>query len=77
SGSALVIDLQTDKVLYSSITDVIVQIGSVTKLMTAMVVLDARLSMDEVIPVYFSQTPEMKGVFSRVMLGSEMNRRDM
>ncbi|EGH19308.1 D-alanyl-D-alanine endopeptidase, partial [Pseudomonas savastanoi pv. glycinea str. race 4] len=33
-------------------------------------------SMDEVIPVNISQTPEMKGVFSRVKLGSEMNRRD-
>lgn len=77
SGSAMVIDLQTDKVLYSSNPDVIVPIASVTKLMTAMVVLDAKQSMDEVIPVNISQTPEMKGVFSRVKLGSEMNRRDM
>ncbi|WP_122735391.1 D-alanyl-D-alanine endopeptidase [Pseudomonas viridiflava] len=77
SGSAMVIDLQTDKVLYSSNPDVIVPIASVTELMTAMVVLDAKQSMDEVIPVNISQTPEMKGVFSRVKLGSEMNRRDM
>ncbi len=77
SGSAMVIDLQTDKVLYSSNPDVIVPIASVTKLMTSMVVLDAKQSMDEVIPVNISQTPEMKGVFSRVKLGSEMNRRDM
>ena len=77
SGSAMVIDLQTDKVLYSINPYVIVPIASVTKLMTAMVVLDAKQSMDEVIPVNISQTPEMKGVFSRVKLGSEMNRRDM
>ncbi|NAT17322.1 D-alanyl-D-alanine endopeptidase, partial [Pseudomonas syringae pv. actinidifoliorum] len=77
SGSAMVVDLQTDKVLYSSNPDVIVPIASVTKLMTAMIVLDAKQSMDEVIPVNISQTPEMKGVFSRVKLGSEMNRRDM
>ncbi|GAO97280.1 penicillin-binding protein 7 [Pseudomonas syringae pv. actinidiae] len=73
----MVVDLQTDKVLYSSNPDVIVPIASVTKLMTAMIVLDAKQSMDEVIPVNISQTPEMKGVFSRVKLGSEMNRRDM
>lgn len=54
SGSAMVIDLQTDKVLYSSNPDVIVPIASVTKLMTAMVVLDAKQSMDEVIPVNIS-----------------------
>lgn len=77
SGSAMVIDLQTDKVLYSSNPDVIVPIASVTKLMTAMVVLDAKQSMDEYIPVDISQTPEMKGVFSRVKLGSQLSRKDM
>ncbi len=73
----MLVDLQTDKVLYSSNPDVIVPIASVTKLMTAMVVLDAKQSMDEVIPVNISQTPEMKGVFSRVKLGSELPRREM
>lgn len=77
SGSAMVIDLQTDKVLYSSNPDVIVPIASVTKLMTAMVVLDAKLPMDEYITVDISQTPEMKGVFSRVKLGSQLTRKDM
>ncbi|MFS2156816.1 D-alanyl-D-alanine endopeptidase [Pseudomonas sp. Pseusp122] len=77
SGSAMVIDLQTDKVLYSSNPDVIVPIASVTKLMTAMVTLDAKLPMDEYIPVDISKTAEMKGVFSRVKLGSELSRHDM
>ena len=73
----MVVDLQTDKVLYSSNPDVVVPIASVTKLMTGMVVLDAKQSMEEVIPVNISQTPEMKGVFSRVKLGSELPRREM
>ncbi|HEX8544690.1 MAG TPA: D-alanyl-D-alanine endopeptidase [Pseudomonas sp.] len=77
SGSTMVVDLQTDKVLYSSNPDVIVPIASVTKLMTAMVVLDAKLPMDEVIPINISQTPEMKGVFSRVKIGSELPRKEM
>jgi D-alanyl-D-alanine endopeptidase (penicillin-binding protein 7) len=77
SGSAMVIDLQTDKVLYSSNPDVIVPIASVTKLMTAMVVLDAKQPMDEFITVDISRTPEMKGVFSRVKLGSQLTRKDM
>lgn len=77
SGSAMVIDLQTDKVLYSSNPDIIVPIASVTKLMTAMVVLDAKQPMDEYITVDISQTPEMKGVFSRVKLGSQLTRKDM
>ncbi len=73
----MVVDLQTDKVLYSSNPDVIVPIASVTKLMTAMIVLDAKLPMDEVIPINISQTPEMKGVFSRVKIGSELPRKEM
>ncbi len=77
SGSALVIDLQTNKPLYSSNPDVIVPIASVTKLMTAMVVLDAKLPMDQYISVNIADTPEMKGVFSRVKLNSELPRKEM
>ncbi|MDE1166191.1 MAG: D-alanyl-D-alanine endopeptidase [Pseudomonas sp.] len=77
SGSALLIDLQTNKVLYESRPDVVLPIASVSKLMTAMVVLDAKQSMSEEITVDISQTKEMKGVFSRVKLGSTLNRHDM
>lgn len=77
SGSAMVIDLQTDKVIYASNPDVIVPIASVTKLMTGLIVLDAKQNMDEYISVTISQTPEMKGVFSRVKLNSELSRREM
>ena len=77
SGSALLIDLQTNKVVYENNADHVVPIASVTKLMTGMVVLDAKQSMSEVISVDISQTKEMKGVFSRVKLGSELNRKDM
>lgn len=45
--------------------------------MTAMVVLDAKQSMSEEIAVDISQTKEMKGVFSRVKLGSTLSRHDM
>lgn len=74
SGSAMVIDLQTDKVIYASNPDVIVPIASVTKLMTGLIVLDAKQNMDEYISVTISETPEMKGVFSRVKLNSELSR---
>ena len=77
SGSALLIDLQTNKVVYENNADHVVPIASVTKLMTGMVVLDAKQSMSEVISVDISQTKGMKGVFSRVKLGSELNRKDM
>lgn len=77
SGSAMLVDLQTNKIIYASNPDVVVPIASVSKLMTAMVVLDAKLPMNEYIAVNINDTPEMKGVFSRVKLGSELTRHDM
>ncbi|CAI8937973.1 peptidoglycan DD-endopeptidase PbpG [Pseudomonas sp. IT-P176] len=77
SGSAMLIDLQTNKLIYASNPDVVVPIASVTKLMTGLVVLEAKQNMEEYISVSISDTPEMKGVFSRVKIGSELPRREM
>ncbi|MEE3650190.1 MULTISPECIES: D-alanyl-D-alanine endopeptidase [unclassified Brenneria] len=77
SGSAMVVDLRDDHVLYSSNPDVVVPIASVTKLMTALVVLDANLPLDEMLSIDISQTKEMVGVYSRVRLNSEISRQDM
>jgi D-alanyl-D-alanine endopeptidase (penicillin-binding protein 7) len=77
SGSAMLVDLQTNEVLYASNADAVVPIASVTKLMTAMVTLDAKLPMAQMLPISISDTPEMRGVFSRVRLGSEISRHDM
>lgn len=77
SGSALVTDQNTGKVLYSRNPDLVVPIASITKLMTAMVVLDSKLPLDEVLPIAISETSEMRGVFSRVRVGSQISRRDM
>jgi D-alanyl-D-alanine endopeptidase (penicillin-binding protein 7) len=77
SGSALLVDLQTNKVIYQNKADQVLPIASVSKLMTAIVVLDAKQSMTEELTVDISHTPEMKGVFSRVKLGSTLNRHDM
>ena len=77
SGSALVVDLNTNNVLFSSHPDRVRPIASLTKLMTVIVVLDAHQSLNEVINVDISHTPEMRGVFSRVKLNSEISRRNM
>lgn len=77
SGSALLVDLKSNKVLYSSHPDMVVPIASVTKLMTAMVALDAKLPMNEQLPVIIRDVPQMRGIYSRVRLGSEISRREM
>ncbi|MDX6021839.1 D-alanyl-D-alanine endopeptidase [Scandinavium sp. V105_16] len=77
SGSAMIVDLNTNKVIYASEPDLVRPIASITKLMTAMVVLDAHLPLDEMLSVDISQTPEMKGIYSRVRLNSHISRKNM
>ena len=77
SGSAIVVDMADNHLLYAANADKVVPIASLSKLMTAIVVLDAHQSMDEIISVDIHQTPELIGVFSRVKVGSEISRHDM
>lgn len=77
SNSALVVDLKTNEILYSSNPDAVRPIASVTKLMTAMVVLDAKLPMDERLDINIKDTKEMRGVYSRVRIGSQISRKEM
>ncbi|MDN5499813.1 MAG: D-alanyl-D-alanine endopeptidase [Shewanella sp.] len=77
ANSALVVDLETNEILYSSNPDAVRPIASVTKLMTAMVTLDAKLPMDEKLTININDTKEMRGVYSRVRIGSEISRKEM
>lgn len=77
SGSAMVVDLKTHEVVYSRDADKVRPIASLTKLMTAMVALDAKQSLDELISIDIRNTKEMRGVFSRVKLDSKITRRQM
>ncbi len=51
SSVALVVDQQTDEVLFSKNPEAVLPIASITKLMTALVVVDAGLSLDESLEV--------------------------
>ena len=77
AGSAMLVDLKTNEVLYSSNINQQVPIASVTKLMTAMVVLDAKLPLDEMISFDISDAKIMRNVHSRVRVGSVVSRETM
>jgi len=77
SGSAMVVDLNSNKVIYASHPDWVRPMASITKLMTVMVTLDAHLPLDEMLSVDISHTPEMRGVYSRVRLNSQISRKNM
>lgn len=76
---ALVMDVDTNEILFERNPDTIVPIASVTKMMTAMVVLDdeKKSPLNQWIAVDISQTREMNKVFSHVRIGSQLQRRDM
>jgi serine-type D-Ala-D-Ala endopeptidase (penicillin-binding protein 7) len=77
SAVALVIDQEDGQLLYAKNTDAIMPIASITKLMTAVVALDAKLPLDELITISREDVDTLKGTRSRLKLGVTLPRRDM
>jgi len=74
SSSALVIDQSTGHTVIEKQPDVVVPIASISKLMTAMVVLDAKLNLQEVISIGDEDVDGLKGTRSRLPVGTTMTR---
>jgi D-alanyl-D-alanine endopeptidase (penicillin-binding protein 7) len=74
SSSALVIDQSTGHTVIEKQPDVVVPIASISKLMTAMVVLDAKLNLQEVISISEEDVDGLKGTRSRLPVGTTMTR---
>ena len=77
SNSVLIIDQSDSSVLYSRHSDVPMPIASITKLMTALVVLDAKQSLDEPIQITDADRDLPKGGFSRLTVGTVLTRGDL
>jgi D-alanyl-D-alanine carboxypeptidase/D-alanyl-D-alanine endopeptidase (penicillin-binding protein 7) len=77
SPRALVVDAETGEVLLSKDADEVASIASLTKLMTAMVVLDAGLNPFEVLTIETADLDTIKGTKSGVPVGSQFTRRTL
>jgi D-alanyl-D-alanine endopeptidase (penicillin-binding protein 7) len=77
SASLLVLDEPRARVLMAREPDKVMPIASITKLMTAMVVLDARLRMDEVLTIGNEDVDRVKMSGSRLRVGTRLTRREM
>ncbi len=77
SAKALIINQNTGEVVYAKNTNALTPIASITKLMTAMVMLDAKLSLDETLTISEGDVDYLKGTSSRLRVGSELSRSDM
>jgi serine-type D-Ala-D-Ala endopeptidase (penicillin-binding protein 7) len=77
STNVLILDAKAGEPIYAKGADTVTPIASVTKLMTAMVVLDAGQPLDERIGVGVGDLDLLKGTHSRLGLGSELSRGEM
>lgn len=77
SSIALIYDESTQRPLYEKKPDAHAPIASITKLMTAMVVLDAKLPLDEVISIDVADMDTLKGTHSRLSIGMTFTRAEL
>ena len=76
SESALVVDVNSGKTLYQKNANKARPIASLTKLMTALVVLEARQNLDQIITVDKDDIDRVKHTHSRIRMGTKVTRRD-
>lgn len=77
SASALIVDQRTGETLYSKQSAAIMPIASITKLMTAMVVIDADQQLDEILTISNEDLDYLKGTGSRLPVGTRLSRREL
>jgi serine-type D-Ala-D-Ala endopeptidase (penicillin-binding protein 7) len=77
SSSVLILDQSDSSVLYSRNSDVAAPIASITKLMTALVVLDAKQPMDEPLEITEAELDLPKQNVSRLAVGTVLTRGDL
>ena len=77
SSIALIFDVNDQRALYSKNAESVVPIASISKLMTAMVVLDAQLPMNEAIRINKQDMDRLKGSSSRMHPGITLTRGEL
>ena len=73
----MVIDESAHRPVYTKGADDVTPIASLTKLMTAIVTLDAQLPLDEAIAIDIDDFDYLKGTRSRLRMGATLSRREM
>ncbi len=77
SSAALVIEQAGGRTLYAKNSDVVVPIASITKLMTAIIVLDAQLNLQSYVAISDDDVDLVKHTRSRLKVGTALERDDL
>lgn len=74
SSVVLVVDQDTDEVLFSKNSAAVLPVASITKLMTALLVVEAGQPLDEVLTITHADVDTERGTGSRLALGTQLTR---
>jgi serine-type D-Ala-D-Ala endopeptidase (penicillin-binding protein 7) len=74
SSVALVMDVQSGQVLFEKNEQAVLPIASLTKLMTALIVLDSRMPLQETIAITGDDVDRVKNSRSRLAVGTKLAR---
>ena len=77
SATALIVDAENGQVLFEREAAHIAPIASLTKLMTALVVIDGQQPLDEVLQITRDDVWKGKGAHSRLAVGSKFTRAEL
>jgi serine-type D-Ala-D-Ala endopeptidase (penicillin-binding protein 7) len=77
SNAVLVIDRNDSSTIYARKADLVAPIASITKLMTALVVLEGKQPLGEVIEITSEDRSRGKGAYSRLAVGAKLTRSDL
>ena len=77
SSVALVVDQDTQEVLFRKNDLAVLPIASITKLMTGLLISESKLPMDEMITITQDDVDQEKGSSSRLRVGTELSRGEL
>lgn len=77
SSAAFVLDQDSGEVLFSKNSEAVLPIASITKLMTALVVIEAQLPLDETLAITQDDVDTERHSGSRLRVGTRLSRGEM
>jgi serine-type D-Ala-D-Ala endopeptidase (penicillin-binding protein 7) len=77
SAAAYVFDTANGSIVFERKAETVAPIASITKLMTALVVLEGQQPLDEMIEIANADRWKGKGAFSRLTVGTKLSRGDL
>lgn len=74
---AAIVELESGKTLYAKHSDWVTPIASITKLMTALVVMESKQDLNEWVEIPKPDRETSKNAYSRIRIGSQLKRGDL